>query len=209
MFETLLTLGVLNLLAAMGPGPDFAVVMKNTLLYDRHGGIFTALGIASAILIHVSYCLLGLATLISHSLWLFDAVAILGGSYLIYLGINALKEKVVPMTATASDKSTARLFSRFNLYREGFLTNLLNPKCILFFIAMFTLVPYQDFGVGFAISILIELFLIVFLWFCSLSLILSYPKLKMKLDRYTIYIVKVTGVILILLGLFLFVEIFL
>ncbi|TNF66657.1 MAG: lysine transporter LysE [Gammaproteobacteria bacterium] len=209
MLETLFTLGLLNLLAAMGPGPDFAVVMKNTLLYDRKGGIFTALGIASAILIHVSYCLLGLAALISHSVWLFDAVAILGGSYLVYLGIGALKEKVIPMKAVESNRPQARLFSRFSLYREGFLTNLLNPKCILFFIAMFTLIPYQDFGVGFGFAILIELFLIVFLWFCTLSFILSYPKLKAKLDKYTIYIVKVTGVILIMLGLFLWVEIFL
>ena len=60
MIQTLITLGILNFFAAMSPGPDFAIVTKNTLLHGRRSGVMTALGIATAILIHVSYCLLGL-----------------------------------------------------------------------------------------------------------------------------------------------------
>ncbi|MCF6767995.1 LysE family transporter [Thiotrichales bacterium 19S11-10] len=206
MIDILITLGLLNLLAAMGPGPDFAVVMKNTLLYDRQGGIYTALGIASAILIHVGYCLLGLAALISASVWIFNAVAIIGGSYLIYLGINAFKQEAKPISADYNT-SQHRSYSKLSLYWEGFLTNLLNPKAILFFIAMFTLVPYQKFGLMFGFAILIELFIIVFLWFSILTYIVSYRKLKAKLDRYTSKIVKFTGVVLILLGIALILEI--
>ena len=88
MIKILLTLGILNLLAAMSPGPDFAVVTKNTLLHDRKSGVLTALGIAVAVMIHVTYCLLGLAVIIMHVRWLFDVISIVGGLYLAYLGVN-------------------------------------------------------------------------------------------------------------------------
>ena len=69
MYE-LLSITLIILLAAISPGPDFAVVTKNALLYSRKSGIFTAMGVSTSLLIHSTYCILGLAIVIAKSLLL-------------------------------------------------------------------------------------------------------------------------------------------
>ena len=61
MSDQLVTIGLLMLFASILPGPDFALVTKNTVLYSRRSGIYTAFGISCAVLIHIAYCGLGLA----------------------------------------------------------------------------------------------------------------------------------------------------
>ena len=87
---TFLGITLLILLGAMSPGPDFAIVSRNTLIGSRHSGIYTSLGIALAIYIHTNYCVWGLAVIIAHSTWLFNTIKYLGAAYLIYIGIKGL-----------------------------------------------------------------------------------------------------------------------
>src|SRR3990167_10850400 len=81
------------LFAVISPGPDFAIVTRNALRHSQNTGIMTALGIATGTLIHVSYCILGLAIIISKSLLIFNIIKYIGASYLIYLGVKGLFEK--------------------------------------------------------------------------------------------------------------------
>jgi threonine/homoserine/homoserine lactone efflux protein len=74
MLTQFFTIGLLMLLSAMLPGPDFALVTKNSILHSRRAGLFTSLGIGSAILVHITYCVLGLAVIISQSLLLFSVI---------------------------------------------------------------------------------------------------------------------------------------
>lgn len=87
-----LTLMSITLLAAMSPGPDMIVVIKNSLL-SRRLGIFTALGIASAIFIHVGYCIAGVGVIISQSIILFSIVKVLGALYILYIAYQLLRAK--------------------------------------------------------------------------------------------------------------------
>ena len=77
----------------MLPGPDFVIVTKNTLLHSRHSGFYASLGIGCAILVHVTYCALGIAFIISKSVLWFDIIKYTGACYLIYLGICTLLSK--------------------------------------------------------------------------------------------------------------------
>ena len=69
--SSFLTLAVIQILGVMSPGPDFAVVMRNSLVFSRKVGIFTAIGAAFGTLVHISYILLGVGTIIAKTEWLF------------------------------------------------------------------------------------------------------------------------------------------
>jgi len=122
----LLAVLTIALLATISPGPDFAMVSRNSLLLSRRAGVITALGIGLAVLVHVSYTLLGVGVLIRQSIWLFNAIKLAGAVYLIYLGIRMLRAK------PAGDLPAAQVapLSDLGALRVGFLTNLLNPKAV-------------------------------------------------------------------------------
>lgn len=86
MFSLLLTVGILHTLAAMSPGPDFLIVVKNSMSYSRITGIFTALGVSVALLFHITYSALGLGYIISQSILAFTLIKILGALYFLHLG---------------------------------------------------------------------------------------------------------------------------
>ena len=82
-----------HLLAAASPGPDFVLVSQQTLAKGRRTGLICSLGITLGLAIHITYSVLGLATLIAHSQPLLTAIKWLGGSYLIYLGWQGIQAK--------------------------------------------------------------------------------------------------------------------
>jgi RhtB (resistance to homoserine/threonine) family protein len=201
MLSQFITIGLLMLFTAMLPGPDFALVTKNTLLHSRRSGLFTTLGIACALLVHISYCGLGLAVIIAKSPSMFMIIKYIGASYLIYLGFMSLK----PNKPTHHDSSVTQdkklNQSSMISFQQGFFCNLLNPKVTLFFLALFTIIIKPDTSSFWIISYAVEMVAIVVLWFYSLILILSHPKISQLLERAEKYIEKLLGLFLIVFGL--------
>ena len=197
----LFTVGVLNLLAAMSPGPDFAIVTKNTIMGSRRAGYMTALGISIAVLIHISYCTLGLAWVITKTPILFNGIKVLGAAYLVYLGVKALIAKEIRTKSYVKAGKQQTQLSSWQAFREGFLTNLLNPKCTLFFLALFTLVIQVQHVSWLHVIIGVELFLIVLTWFSSLAWMLSHPRIMGILQRRQVLLMKMTGLFLIAFGI--------
>lgn len=78
----------ITVLAVISPGPDFAMVTRNSLMLSRRAGVQTALGIGMGVLVHVAYTLVGVGLLIQQSLWLFNAIKLAGAGYLVYLGMK-------------------------------------------------------------------------------------------------------------------------
>src|SRR5438552_69104 len=133
MLTQFFTIGLLMLFSSMLPGPDFALVTKNTILHSRQSGFFTSFGIGSAILVHITYCSLGLAIVISNSILLFNIIKYIGAAYLIYLGISSLFSKQEKHIVSNNKKIKKSALSKWVAFRQGFLCNLLNPKATLFF----------------------------------------------------------------------------
>ncbi len=129
----LLAVITITMLAVVSPGPDFAMVTRNSLLLSRRAGMLTALGIGFGVLLHVSYTLVGVGLLIQQSLWLFNAIKLAGAAYLIYFGAKMLRAK--PSDPRA-DRPVAALSDAAAL-RMGFLTNALNPKTTVFIVSLF------------------------------------------------------------------------
>ena len=193
------SISLLIILAAISPGPDFALVTKNSLLYSRRAGIYTALGVSLSLVIHAIYCILGLALIISQSLLAFSVIKYLGASYLIYIGIKGLLAK---QEAAKLDNSQERAsISSWQAFNQGLLCNLLNPKAIMFLLAFFTLIVKPGHSLWFEMAYGFEIAAIHMLWFSGLSMIMTHKTVKKNLNRIQFYIVKAMGAVLVAFGI--------
>lgn len=192
------TITLIILLAAISPGPDFAMVVKNSLLYNRKSGIFTALGVSCSIFIHSSYCILGLAIIISKSLLMFSIIKYCGAAYLIYIGTKSLLAKY-KVTEIIEQPSSIK-FNAYQHFLQGLLCNLLNPKAIMFILAFFTLIIKPTTSWVAQVGFGIEIALIHFLWFSCLALMITHQRVKTQLNKIQHYIIKIMGIVLIGFG---------
>lgn len=130
---------LVGLLAAISPGPDFVVVMKNSLNYGARAGVATALGISTALVIHVTYTILGFALILQKYPAVFQIIQLLGALYLMWLGLNAIRPQPGGAVETIADSSGVNEGKQFGAgFRDGFLCNALNPKAALFFLSIFS-----------------------------------------------------------------------
>jgi RhtB (resistance to homoserine/threonine) family protein len=138
-----LKIAVAHMLAVASPGPDFAMVVRQSLAHGRKAAIWTSIGIGSAILVHVTYALLGLGILLRTYPVAFTAVKFLGAGYLAWIGVKALMSRPrhglaeAPFGSAEAVTRPAEPAPRA-AWVTGFLTNVFNPKATLFFVAIFS-----------------------------------------------------------------------
>ncbi len=195
-----LTIAVIHLLAVASPGPDFAVVVRQSITYGRKTALWTSMGVGTGILIHVSYSLLGIGLLISRSVSLFSGVKLACALYLIYLGIGAVRTKPLEKGKIA-EKPARQQPHALQAFRTGFFTNGLNPKATLFFLSLFTVVIdpatpriiQAGYGLYMAVATAI--------WFSGLSLLFGHGAVRRLFWRIGHWFDRFTGAVLIALGL--------
>lgn len=198
--KELLIVASVHLLAVMSPGPDFAMVMRNSLVYSRRTGILAAAGLALGILLHVSYSLLGIGLIISQSILLFNTIRLLGAAYLIYIGIKSLFAK--KQLAKEQEFSQAEKdLSTWQAIRLGFLTNALNPKATLFFLALFTQVISPQTGLPIKMLYGLEMSVATFAWFGLVATLLTHRHVNRAFSGIKHHVERVFGAVLIALGL--------
>jgi RhtB (resistance to homoserine/threonine) family protein len=192
------TVALLNLLAAISPGPDFVMTVKNSLCYSRRSGIFTSLGISMAIGVHLFYCAAGIGYIISKSIVLFSLIKFFGAGYLIYLGIGSFVAK-----GSKLDQVQERVGSdltRIQAFRMGFLTNVLNPKATLFFLSLFTFVISSSTPVYIILTISMIIIFTAFSWFTIVSVFLAQQSVQKAFLKYERSLNRILGGFLIVLG---------
>lgn len=189
---------LLVMMATISPGPDFAIVVKNSLSFSRMSGVFTALGVSAGILFHASYCILGLSIIVSQSTLIFSLIKYIGATYLIYIGIKS----VISRNHVIQDVSSVstRLLGKMKVFQQGFLCNALNPKAILFFISLFTIVIKPDTHLFVQVAYAFEIALISFIWFSGLSVFLTHETMLSRMRMSQAIIAKVMGSFLVIFG---------
>ncbi|MBU0577002.1 LysE family transporter [Patescibacteria group bacterium] len=198
--KELLLIALIHLLAVMSPGPDLIMIAKNSVVYSRKTGVYTAIGLALGILTHVTYTLIGIGIIISQSIILYSVIKIAGAFYLIYLGLKALLSK----SSMVSNKSLVKAekdMSKFQAVKIGYLTNILNPKVTIFFLSIFSQVVSPETGLGMKILYGAEMSMATFVWFSFVANVLTIQAIKQHYDRFSGHIEKTMGVILTALGL--------
>ena len=194
-----LTIMVIHALAVASPGPDFAMMLKNSLAYSRRTAVWTAIGIGAGIGVHVAYSLLGVGLIISQSVLIFSILKYIGAAYLIYVGIQALRaqpaeKEGLKFRLPQKDLTVKKAFA------SGFMCNALNPKATLFFLSLFTVVI--DPATPLIVQLGYGLYMIAAtaVWFSFLAFCLSSRRFKQRLIAIQHHIVRLMGGALILLG---------
>lgn len=199
-WQDFITIALVHLVAVASPGPDFAIVVRNSLAYGRRIAIFTSIGIGLGILIHVAYSLVGLSVVIKTTPWLYQTISYLAAAYLIYLAIGALKSG--PPAATTDKEQAARIPVKSSISPKkalwmGFLTNGLNPKATLFFLSLFTAFIDVDTPTGIKLTYGIYLAVATGMWFCFLSFILGSGRVTQLLGKKGYWLDRTMGVLLL------------
>lgn len=192
-----LTLAVAHALAVASPGPDFAIVLRQSLRHGRRAALWTSVGIGCGLCIHITYSLLGLGLLLTRSAAALTAVKWLGAGYLAWIGVQALRARprkdeteVSSVGSVKEDAPTARA-----AWTTGFLVNLLNPKAALFFLSLFPLAVspttprliQAGYGVWMTVTTV--------LWFSFVALVFTRGEVRRAFLRHGHWIDRALGVV--------------
>ena len=191
-----LTVAILHLFAVASPGPDFALVTRQSLRYNRKVAIWTSLGIGAGILFHSLLAITGLVLLITSNELFSTILKIIGSLYLLYLGVNSIlgskEEGNIEEENTNTDK--------FNGFLAGLITNITNVKAILFFVTVFSVV----IDTGNNLYLLLYgayMALATFIWFSVISFVFTSEGFKSRFSSFLGLFEKIIGFTLILLSL--------
>ena len=196
-----LAVALISLIAAISPGPDFFIVFRNSLVHSRKAGFLTAFGVSMAIIVHLSYTLIGIGVLIAESPFLYAILKYSGVAYLFYIGLKGIISSFKQSSSVVVDYAqTTNQISALAAFMQGFWTNLLNPKAAIFFISLFS--QFIDTNTPYIVGIEYGAITwsIALGWFLLLSYLLTHKQIVGKIDQFRIYVDRVMGGILMLLG---------
>lgn len=187
-----------GILLNLTPGSDTIYILSRTISQGKRAGIISVLGIISGAIMHTLFAALGLTIILMKSSLAFLIIKWLGAGYLIYLGVKAIIEKTKKIEI---EEETHFNFS--NIFTQGFLTNLLNPKVALFFLAFLPQFISQNNEFGSLPFIILGLTFIFTgtIWCLILVLLSDILSKNIRKSRIANYLNKITGAVFILLGL--------
>ncbi|MEW9674096.1 LysE family translocator [Ammoniphilus sp. 3BR4] len=196
---------VMSILLIILPGPDTGLATQNTIAYGRKGGIETVLGITTGLIFHTLAVVFGLSAVIVKSALLFSIFKYVGAIYLIYLGVTSIWSMKKNSDSTSGDNQIK--YRNKSPFRQGFLTNLLNPKVAVFFLTFLpqfltsSSEPFLQFLVmGFTYTIL------TIIWFLLYVYLIDYISAWMKKPSTQRAIQGISGFVLVTFGIKLALE---
>lgn len=200
---SLLAMAKVHAVAVMMPGPDFAMTMRNSLVYSKRTGLFGALGTNAGICIHVIYTLFGLSYISGKAPMVLEIIRYFGAGYLIYIGLQPFRTKGALAKQLNFDTQSLQKedLTPLQAFRTGFMTNLLNPMVIILFVSVLSsYIPKEASPV----VLFIYGFVIVgisTLWFSIVALCFSQEDIRQTFQRLGHWLEKLTGGLLIIFGL--------
>lgn len=194
-----LTIVVIHLLAVASPGPDFAIVLRQSVTFGRKIAVWTSLGVGTGIFIHVFYSLLGIGVIVSQSIIAFTLMKFAGAGYLFYIGIKSIRSQ--PSSSMHFSVADKQFPSFWKAYWTGFLTNGLNPKATLFFFSLFSVVISPDTPISVQLFYGVYMALATAVWFCGISMLFGSSAVRNLFGRFGHWFERIMGGALILLGI--------
>ncbi|MDC4323515.1 LysE family translocator [Acinetobacter baumannii] len=191
-----LTLALIHFMAVILPGPDFVITVRQSVRYGYLIGCLTAIGIGVGISVHVFYTLVGIGFLIQQSEWLMSFIRTAGAAYLVYLGWQCLRSQPNPNIEIngQTDSDTPSLLKAFTI---GFLTNALNPKATIFFLAIFTTIVSTTTPMKVQVFYGVWMCMVNAIWFMVVSVLFAQPIVRKRFLEFGVYFERVMGVLLI------------
>ncbi|SEL45933.1 LysE family transporter [Acinetobacter sp. DSM 11652] len=200
----LFSLAIIHFFALISPGPDFLFVTQSAVRQSRIHALFAALGISLSILVWAICAMSGLHYLFQKMAWLQTIMMILGGVYLIYLGIQLCKSGLTKSVAASVYVTKGIVKKKYSsLLIQGFLTNMANPKALVYFSSVFALAMNSDATLIQQSSLLMLIFVESLIWFAIVAFIFSAKQVNTIYQKISKKIDLITGSIFISFGCFL------
>jgi threonine/homoserine/homoserine lactone efflux protein len=186
--------------ALMLPGPDFVAVVRSSMTRGTAGGLLTTLGVTAGLGFYATLSLLGLSALLVEYQWLTWLVRVLGGAYLIYLGIKLVMSKPAAALNAAAAEAQVHDPVRGNALLFGFLVTLTNPKAIVLFASVFATAVTSEtpaWLMGLMIGLVMAASLI---WYSIVSLFMSSGPVMRRFENARHWIERAAGVCFVAIG---------
>ena len=190
------------LLGAMSPGPSMAVVINNAIFKGRYNGILTSLGHGIGIAIYATFAVLGLGLIIKTNLFLFNGLKILSIIFLIFIGVKSILNKErLNLEKKDIKENTISFF-------QGFSISILNPKILVWFIAIYSQFMSTDNELIFNIYLVSIAGIVDACWYIILTLAVTTASTISFFQTKLTFIRKIQGFFFIALGIGLFINLF-
>jgi len=182
------------------PGPDMALITRQVVTRGRRAAQATILGNLSGLVVHASALAVGLSALLVASATAYSVVKLAGAAYLVFLGVQSLRQ--ARRTRTATDETVAELApKRGNPYRQGLISTVLNPKPALFFVSFLPQFVDRDGPVTVQVGLLAAIHILVgFVWLTTYAFLVSRMHAAITRPRVKAALERATGAVLIALG---------
>ncbi|RLB65147.1 MAG: LysE family translocator [Deltaproteobacteria bacterium] len=191
-------------LLTLTPGVDTMLIIRNTARGGWRDGAVSSLGICSGLFVHAAISAVGISVILLQAAWAFSALKLIGAGYLIWLGFISWRKIIRQETFQVAngETGTADKFLVKRSLREGFLSNILNPKTAVFYMAFLPqfINPAQSALVQ-SLFLAGLHFIIAMIWQCSLALMVKQFKGWLQRPRVSQVFDGVTGTVMIALGL--------
>lgn len=205
MLTLFLTVAMVHLVALMSPGPDFFFVSQTAVSRSRKEAMMGVLGITLGVMIWAGVALLGLNLILAKMAWLHTIIMVGGGLYLCWMGYQmlrgALKKEVINAPAPQVELATGG-----RSFVKGLLTNLANPKAIIYFGSVFSLFVGDSVGETARWGIFVLIALETFAWFTLVASLFALPAMRRGYQRMAKWIDGVAGALFTAFGLHLIIS---
>jgi RhtB (resistance to homoserine/threonine) family protein len=185
--------------AIASPGPNVLIVTQTAMSRTRRAGVAAALGIAAGAAVWSGSVVLGLSALLARFAWLHGALRLLGGLYLVYLGIRLWRAAAEPLAAGGGPGAASA--TDWPAFRRGLLTNLTNPKAALFYGGVFAAFLAPDLPAWVPPAAVALIFVNSAAWHGALAWLFSTPRAQRAYARLKRWIDRGSGAALGALGL--------
>ena len=205
MLMLFLTVALVHIIALMSPGPDFFFVSPTAVSRSRKEALMGVLGITCGVMVWAGVALLGLHLIIEKMAWLHTIIMVGGGLYLCWMGYQMLRGALKKSDAPAPEPQV-ELARSGRSFLKGLLTNLANPKAIIYFGSVFSLFVGDNVGTGERWGIFLLIVLETLTWFTVVASLFALPAMRRGYQRMAKWIDGIAGTLFAGFGIHLIIS---
>jgi threonine efflux protein len=205
MLMLFLTVAVLHIVALVTPGPDFFFVSQTAVSRSRKEAMMGVLGITGGVMVWSGVALLGLNLILEKMAWLHSIIMVGGGVYLCWMGYQMLRGALKKETV-AQESPAVELAHGGRSFLKGLLTNLSNPKAIIYFGSVFSLFVGDSVGSAERWGLFVMIALETFAWFTVVASLFALPKMRRGYQRLAKWIDGMAGALFTGFGIHLIIS---
>lgn len=200
------TVALVHLVALMSPGPDFFFVSQTAASRSRKEAMMGVLGITLGIVVWAGVALMGLHLILEKMAWLHQIIMVGGGLYLLWMGWQLMSSARQRHKQPQQDEPVVELPKRGMSFLKGLLTNLSNPKAIIYFGSVFSLFVGDDVGATERWGLFLLIIAETFAWFALVAAIFALPWMRAKYQRLAKWVDGMAGVLFAGFGIHLIIS---